>query len=82
MQLLIMKRCWTLIRVYTAVWIAGVLLICNYSAWCGDTICTRTQYKAHTGQNVPQEIEAEVGLHISLRGINITVSEKDCGMGT
>ncbi len=62
-----------------AIWIAAVLLICNYGTWYGAMICTKTQFKAHTSPNVPQEITAEVGLHISLRGINITLIEKNCG---
>lgn len=74
-----MQRIWTFIRVCAALWIAGLLLICNFSAWYADTICTRTPYKAYAHQNTPQEIEAEIGLYIGLRGINITLIEKDCG---
>lgn len=69
-----------LLRVLGGVWIGTILLISNYSAWCGGTICTKTQYKPHTDKNTPQTIQAEVGLYIGLRGINITLLEKPCGM--
>ena len=63
---------------FIALWIGTVLLVCNFSSWYGDEICSRTQYKAHTEKNVPQLIQANIGLSIGLRGINITLFEKAC----
>ena len=37
--------------------------------WETGKVHTRTKYKAGTGQ----EIEADIGVHIGLRGINITL---------
>ena len=71
-----------LLRVLGGVWIGMILIISNYSAWYGGTVCTKTQYKAHTDKNSPQIIQAEVGLYIGLRGINITLLESPCGMLT
>lgn len=71
---------------FAALWIGAVLLYTNYAfTWHTADICVRTQYKAYvTPINAPQEIEAEVGLHIGLRGFNVTLTEKayeEC-MGT
>jgi hypothetical protein len=44
--------------------------VCNFGyAWYTDTLHTRTQYRPYT----THEIEANVGLHVGLRGINITL---------
>lgn len=50
--------------------IGAVILVSNFGyAWYTDTTRVHTQYKAFT----TEEIEADVGLHIGLRGINITL---------
>ena len=64
-----------------ALWIGAVLLVCNFGSWYADSICTRTQYKAHTKPNSLQDIQAVVGLSISLRGINVTLREVEDGCG-
>jgi hypothetical protein len=64
-----------------ALWIGAVLLVCNFGSWYADSICTTTQYKAHTGTNRPQLIQATVGISISLRGVNITLKEVEGGCG-
>ena len=58
-------------------WVGVILLVGNWSfEWHTDTACVRTQYKAYVFPiNIAQEIEAEVGLHIGLRGINVTLRE-------
>ena len=68
-------------RVFVALWIGAVLLVCNFGSWYSDSICTRTDYKAHTKPNTPQLIQAVVGLSISLRGINVTLAEMEDGCG-
>ena len=73
-----LQRLWATIRVFVALWIGAVILVCNYGSWYSDSICTRTQYMAHTGVNSPQLIEARVGLSIGLRSINITLLETEC----
>ena len=73
-----LQRLWATIRVFVALWIGAVILVCNYGSWYSDSICTRTQYMAHTGVNSPQLIEARVELSIGLRGINITLLETEC----
>jgi len=64
-----------------ALWIGAVLLVCNFGSWYSDSICTTTQYKAHTAPNSRQLIQATVGISISLRGINITLKEEEDGCG-
>ena len=50
-----------------------MLLICNFSyGWQADTVNVLTQYKAFTDD----EVVADVGLHIGLRGINVTLRGK------
>lgn len=66
---------------FVALWIGAILLVCNFGSWYADSICTTTQYKAHTKPNTPQLIQAEVGISIGLRGINITLKEMDGGCG-
>ena len=73
-----LQRLWATIRVFVALWIGAVILVCNYGSWYSDSVCTRTQYMAHTGVNSPQLIEARVELSIGLRGINITLLETEC----
>ena len=73
-----LQRIWATLRVFIALWIGAVLLVCNFTSWYGDEICTQTQYRAHTDRNAPQLIQADVGLSIGLRGINITLLERAC----
>lgn len=47
--------------------------------WMTHEVCVRTQYKAYVDGDVAQEVQAEVGLHIGLRGVNITLHEEACG---
>ncbi len=75
---LFLQRIWATLRVFIALWIGTVLLVCNFTSWYGDEICTQTQYRAHTDKNVPQLIQADVGLSIGRRGINITLLERAC----
>jgi len=77
-----LQRLWAIIRVFVALWIGAVILVCNYGSWYSDSICTRTQYMAHTGVNSPQLIEARIGLSIGLRSINITLLETECEHAT
>ena len=74
----ILQRFWALLRVLAALWIGTIILFCNFSSWYGDEICSRTPYKGHSEKNVPQVIQAYIGLSIGLRGINITFVEKAC----
>lgn len=65
-----------MLRVFAALWIGAVLVVCNFGSWYVDSICTRTQYKAHIAPlNAPQTIQATVRLSISLRGFNVSLSE-------
>ena len=73
-----MQRVWATLRVFIAFWVGAVLIVCNYTSWYGDEICSRTQYRAHTKQNAPQLIQADIGLSVGLRGINITLFERAC----
>ncbi len=63
---------------FAALWIGAAILASNFGyGWYVGTACVRTQYKAYIfPSGIPQEIEAEVGLHIGLRGINITLREE------
>ena len=55
---------------FAALWIGAVILVSNFGyGWYTDTISVQTQYRAFTSE----EIVADVGLHIGLRGINITL---------
>ena len=78
---LLSQRLWATIRVFVTLFIGASILVSNFGyGWYTDTICTRTQYKAYVNPpNAPQEIQAEVGLLIGLRGINVTLNEMDCG---
>ena len=66
---------------FVALWIGAVLLVCNYGSWYSDSVCTRTQYKAHTEPNSQQLIQATVGISIGLRGFNVTLAEMKEGCG-
>ena len=70
-----------MIRVFVTLFIGASILVSNFGYdWYTDTICTRTQYKPYINlPNASQEIQAQVGLHIGLRGINVTLREMDCG---
>ena len=56
----------------------AVILVCNFGyEWYTDEVCVKTQYKGFISPvNSRQEIEAEVGLHIGLRGFNVTLREE------
>ena len=53
-------------------------MICNFGyEWYTDEACVKTQYKGYINPpNIVQEIEAEVGIHIGLRGFNVTLKEE------
>ena len=76
-----MQRVWACIRVFVALWIGAVLLVCNYDIWYADSLCTETQYKGYTRPNSQQLIQATVGITIRLRGFNITLREMEKGCG-
>lgn len=61
-----------------ALFIGAVILECNFGyEWYTAERCVRTAYKAYVfPAGIPQEIEADIGLHIGLRGINITLLEE------
>ena len=61
-----------------ALFIGAVILICNFGyEWYTDEVCIRSQYKAYVNPpNAAQEIEAEIGIHIGLRGFNVTLHEE------
>ncbi len=75
------QRLWAAVRVFIALWIGAVLLICNYGSWYSDSICTSTQFKAHAPINTPQIIQATVAISITLRGFNVTLREEEDGCG-
>ena len=53
-----------------AVWIGTVILLCNFGyGWQASRVNVLTQYKAFTDD----EVVADVGLFIGLRGVNITL---------
>ncbi|XP_065907308.1 dual oxidase maturation factor 1-like isoform X2 [Dysidea avara] len=65
------ERLWATVRVLVALWVGVILLECNFGyAWLEDEIKdVHTQYKAFANF----EITADIGLHIGLRGVNITL---------
>lgn len=71
------ERLWATVRVFVTLWIGASLLVCNFGyEWYGGKACVKTQYKGYVNPpNAEQEIEAEVGVHIGLRGLNITLRE-------
>lgn len=72
-----MQRLWAVLRVSIALWIGTVLLVCNFGyGWQKDSVYVQTQYKAFTDE----EIDAEVGLHVGLRGVNITLKGGEFGV--
>lgn len=55
---------------FVTLFIGAVILVSNFGyGWYTDKVTVQTQYKAFT----TEEIRADVGLHIGLRGINITL---------
>lgn len=55
---------------FVALFVGAVLLVSNFGyGWYTDKVTVQTQYKAFT----TEEIRADVGLHIGLRGVNITL---------
>ena len=71
------QRLWATIRVFVALWVGAVILVSNYGfGWYTDRQCVKTQYKGYVyPPNIAQEIEAEVGVHVGLRGFNVTLDE-------
>lgn len=64
------SRWFTCIWIVLGVCVGTTILVTNYSAeWETAEILTTTKYKAGTGQ----DITAKVGIHIGLRGINVTL---------
>ncbi|XP_060567555.1 dual oxidase maturation factor 1-like isoform X2 [Ruditapes philippinarum] len=64
------EKIFTFIRVTLSLYIGAVIILTNWTyTWETAQIHTRTKYKAGTGH----EIEAEIGVHMGLRGINITL---------
>ena len=72
-----LQRLFSVIRVFTALWIGAVILICSFGyTWHTADLCVRTQYKGYIfPPNEKQEIQAVVGLHVGLRGYNVTLYE-------
>ena len=63
--------------------VGAIILVSNFGyEWYTDEACVRTQYKAYVFPvGIHQEIDARVGLHIGLRGFNVTLKEmslEDC----
>lgn len=73
-----LQRLWASLRVGIALFVGAVILICSFGyEWYTDEQCVKTQYKAYVFPlNIEQEIEAEVGIHIGLRGFNVTLHEE------
>lgn len=69
---------------FVALWVGAVILICNFGyEWYTDEQCVLTQYKGYIHPpNVKQEIQAAVGVHIGLRGFNVTLHEEACEEGS
>lgn len=64
------ERVFSFIRITLSLFIGAVILTSNFAmTWEVAKIRTATKYKAGTGA----EIEAEVGVNMGLRGINITL---------
>jgi hypothetical protein len=64
------ERLYAILRVFVTLFIGAVILVSNFGyGWYTDTKTVQTQYKAFT----TEEIIADVGLHIGLRGVNITL---------
>jgi hypothetical protein len=72
-----LQRLWATLRVLITLFIGCILLIANFSyEWYSDEACVLTQYKAYVFPvGIEQEIQARVGLHIGLRGFNVTLKE-------
>lgn len=73
-----LQRLWATVRVFVALWVGASILICNFGyEWYTADACVKTQYKGFIDPpNIEQEIEAEVGVHIGLRGFNVTLHEE------
>lgn len=72
------ERLWATVRVAVALWVGAAILVCNFGyEWYTADACVKTQYKGYINPpNIEQEIEAEVGVHIGLRGFNVTLHEE------
>ncbi len=77
---LLFQRLWATLRVCIALWIGAVILVSLFGhGWYTDKICTRTAYKNYVfPPGIPQDIEADVGIHIGLLAVNITLYETAC----
>ncbi|KAK3608265.1 hypothetical protein CHS0354_007293 [Potamilus streckersoni] len=63
----------TIVRVLTTLFIGAVILLTNFGfTWDTADISTHTKYKA----GISNGIQADVGVYIGLRGINITLKGK------
>ncbi|KAK3608266.1 hypothetical protein CHS0354_007294 [Potamilus streckersoni] len=63
----------TIIRVLTTLFIGAVILLTNFGfSWDTADISTHTKYKA----GISNGIQADIGIYIGLRGINITLKGK------
>ena len=73
----VLQRLWATLRVLIALFVGCVILVTNFSyEWYSGDACVLTQYKAYIFPvGIPQEIQAKVGLHIGLRGFNVTLKE-------
>ncbi|KAK7111587.1 dual oxidase maturation factor 1-like [Littorina saxatilis] len=64
------ERIFSFVRITVSLFIGAVILVSNFAmTWETAKISTETKYKAGTGE----EIHAEVGVMIGLRGINVTL---------
>lgn len=65
---------------FVALWIGAVILVCNFGyEWYGDEVCVKAQYKGYVSPpNIEQEVQAQIGLHVGLRGFNVTLKEQAC----
>ena len=72
-----LQRLWASLRVFITLYVGLVILLTNFGyEWYSDSACVLTQYKAYIFPvGKPQEIQAKVGLHIGLRGFNVTLKE-------
>lgn len=71
----LLSKLFILIRVSYAIWLGLIISIGNFGMeWESGSIVTKTQYKAFTHDELDG---ASIGLHMGLRGINITLTAPD-----
>lgn len=64
------ERIFSFVRITVSLFIGAVILVSNFAmSWEVATTTTTTKYKAGTGE----EIKAKIGVHMGLRGINVTL---------